>query len=69
MGRRGRREREGVGVGGVLVGEWRGVLGVFFVQAEDGIRGLVRSRGLGDVYRRQVRHWATAAGHTCPVGP
>ena len=27
---------------------------VFFFQAEDGIRGLVRSRGLGDVYKRQV---------------
>ena len=27
---------------------------VFFCQAEDGIRGLVRSRGLGDVYKRQV---------------
>ena len=26
----------------------------FFCQAEDGIRGLVRSRGLGDVYKRQV---------------
>ena len=26
----------------------------FFVQAEDGIRDLVRSRGLGDVYKRQV---------------
>ena len=25
----------------------------FFVQAEDGIRDLVRSRGLGDVYKRQ----------------
>ena len=25
----------------------------FFFQAEDGIRGLVRSRGLGDVYKRQ----------------
>ena len=36
----------GVGVGG-------GVGGVFF-QAEDGIRDLVRSRGLGDVYKRQV---------------
>ena len=35
--------------GGVieLVGE------VFFFQAEDGIRDLVRSRGLGDVYKRQ----------------
>ena len=27
---------------------------VFCVQAEDGIRDLVRSRGLGDVYKRQV---------------
>ena len=30
------------------------VLYFFFVQAEDGIRDLVRSRGLGDVYKRQV---------------
>ena len=29
----------------------------FFFQAEDGIRDLVRSRGLGDVYKRQ--------GHVC----
>ena len=28
---------------------------VFFCQAEDGIRDLVRSRGLGDVYKRQVQ--------------
>ena len=35
--------------------------GGFFCQAEDGIRGLVRSRGLGDVYKRQ----ATAS----PVSP
>ena len=27
---------------------------VVFFQAEDGIRYLVRSRGLGDVYKRQV---------------
>ena len=26
----------------------------FFFQTEDGIRGLVRSRGLGDVYKRQA---------------
>ena len=26
----------------------------FFFQAEDGIRDLVRSRGLGDVYKRQA---------------
>ena len=29
------------------------VVVVFFFQAEDGIRDLVRSRGLGDVYKRQ----------------
>ena len=29
----------------------------FFFQAEDGIRDLVRSRGLGDVYKRQ---WFTS---------
>ena len=28
----------------------------FFFQAEDGIRDLVRSRGLGDVYKRQALH-------------
>ena len=29
----------------------------FFFQAEDGIRDLVRSRGLGDVYKRQYLGW------------
>ena len=29
--------------------------GRFFFQAEDGIRDLVRSRGLGDVYKRQAK--------------
>ena len=29
---------------------------IFFFQAEDGIRDLVRSRGLGDVYKRQVAY-------------
>ena len=32
------------------------VLFFFFFQAEDGIRDLVRSRGLGDVYKRQGLH-------------
>ena len=31
----------------------RGLRPPFFFQAEDGIRDLVRSRGLGDVYKRQ----------------
>ena len=30
----------------------------FFFQAEDGIRDLVRSRGLGDVYKRQEFRFA-----------
>ena len=33
----------------------------FFFQAEDGIRDLVRSRGLGDVYKRQRLAGAGAA--------
>ena len=39
---------------------WKGgeeaglICGFFFFQAEDGIRDLVRSRGLGDVYNRQA---------------
>ena len=37
-----------------------GVL-AFFFQAEDGIRDLVRSRGLGDVYKRQPSLRAYAA--------
>ena len=36
------------------------VVVVFFFQAEDGIRDLVRSRGLGDVYKRQR---LCSAGH------
>ena len=38
-----------------------GVLFFFFFQAEDGIRDLVRSRGLGDVYKRQIPLCALAA--------
>ena len=34
----------------------------FFFQAEDGIRDLVRSRGLGDVYKRQV----DGTSESCP---
>ena len=33
----------------------------FFFQAEDGIRDLVRSRGLGDVYKRQPLFHCTAS--------
>ena len=41
----------------------RSLVYAFFVQAEDGIRDLVRSRGLGDVYKRQSdRHVRSIAG-------
>ena len=36
------------------VNAWMLVFCGFFFQAEDGIRDLVRSRGLGDVYKRQT---------------
>ena len=50
-----------------------------FFQAEDGIRDLVRSRGLGDVYKRQGQQVAAAenaaelqpgflVGFSCRVG-
>ena len=35
----------------------------FFFQAEDGIRDLVRSRGLGDVYKSQVIPVISGVGH------
>ena len=35
----------------------------FFFQAEDGIRDLVRSRGLGDVYKRQTENLSLITGH------
>ena len=39
-----------------VCGAWLSCLDVCFFQAEDGIRDLVRSRGLGDVYKRQGYH-------------
>ena len=39
----------------------------FFFQAEDGIRDLVRSRGLGDVYKRQSITKPAAASLPRPV--
>ena len=47
---------------------------LFFFQAEDGIRDLVRSRGLGDVYKRQAlfglegRHKPADQGHGVGTG-
>ena len=42
---------------------------IFFFQAEDGIRDLVRSRGLGDVYKRQGQYGLVdVTGAACPVG-
>ena len=42
----------------------------FFFQAEDGIRDLVRSRGLGDVYKRQeytLLCWRLGEGEDRPI--
>ena len=36
---------------------------LFLFQAEDGIRDLVRSRGLGDVYKRQLQDSVAARSH------
>mgnify|MGYP003380353101 CR=1 FL=1 len=41
----------------------------FFFQAEDGIRDLVRSRGLGDVYKRQGYAGAALAPEWFTVAP
>ena len=41
---------------------------LFFFQAEDGIRYLVRSRGLGDVYKRQGLYNETVLGKSEKVG-
>ena len=41
---------------------------VFFFQAEDGIRYLVRSRGLGDVYKRQVLGSGEARARLLSIG-
>ena len=40
---------------------------IFFFQAEDGIRDVERSRGLGDVYKRQDLGMGFSAGaaYTC----
>ena len=39
----------------------------FFFQAEDGIRDLVRSRGLGDVYKRQTIFYAASPDLADPI--
>ena len=39
----------------------------FFFQAEDGIRDLVRSRGLGDVYKRQILYQGVTSGWYPPL--
>ena len=39
----------------MLILIWYWLICGFFFQAEDGIRDLVRSRGLGDVYKRQIQ--------------
>ena len=41
----------------------------FFFQAEDGIRDLVRSRGLGDVYKRQTPVWKPIVKTLANIAP
>ena len=53
-----------VGSGGVICVVYRSLV-FFFFQAEDGIRDLVRSRGLGDVYKRQAK--PKGPGHSRPL--
>ncbi len=55
---------DGVVCGGLGGGDVEGEE-CFFFQAEDGIRDLVRSRGLGDVCKRQV--WCVVCGVWCAV--
>ncbi len=43
------------------------VVCVFFFQAEDGIRDLVRSRGLGDVYKRQEQFLVEGIPENVPI--
>ena len=50
-----------------VLSEW--LVCVFFFQAEDGIRDLVRSRGLGDVYKRQPPLSDAARDARFKVGP
>ena len=45
---------------------WISIQYVFFFQAEDGIRDLVLSRGLGDVYKRQDHHTTAYYRDTAP---
>ena len=46
---------------------WCTICSVVF-QAEDGIRDLVRSRGLGDVYKRQtLAHLEAAGSSSLPI--
>ena len=50
-----------------MFSSWLGLI-VFF-QAEDGIRDLVRSRGLGDVYKRQTYVYDISDRLTKMIGP
>ena len=45
---------------------WQLGFSKFFFQAEDGIRDLVRSRGLGDVYKRQSAYSRRRSMTVCP---
>ncbi len=40
-----------------------GTINFIFFQADDGIRDQPRSRGLGDVYTRQIKKWGRTLHH------
>src|SRR5678816_3370150 len=52
-------ERSSVDLGGRRIIKKKKKKKFFFFQAEDGIRDAQESRGLGDVYKRQVQRRAT----------
>ena len=49
--------------------DWAIVVRFVFCQAEDGIRDLVRSRGLGDVYKRQPTNDSRPTASSSPLVP
>ena len=52
---------------GVEIGLTLALVVVFFFQAEDGIRDAQESRGLGDVYKRQMVETSASSPSTSPI--
>src|SRR5678816_1397035 len=56
-------ERSSVDLGGRRIIKKK--ITIFFFQAEDGIRDAQESRGLGDVYKRQLKVFSLALSRNC----